>query len=133
MRRIALVSSVACILSCASLDKAMTGMNSKPDEEERMKIVQSLSLPEPEKAKFIKGSPWSGMSEDTLNAMMGGKPKKTQNKVASTGDQKIHLYGVREGSTSTGITSHYYRAIFTNGKMSEFQEIHGDVGSFDKL
>lgn len=129
-----LLAFVLFSVGCASLDKTMTGSASMPDTAARQDLVKKFpELTTDQKQKFIQGKVWIGMTQAQLDAHMGGEPSKTQRKVASSGEQEIHLYSARIGTWKTGIVTKYFRAIMTDGKLSEFQEINDDVGSFDKL
>ena len=124
----------AGLSSCASLDKAMTGTSSIPTPEQKVQIVKQFpELSAKQREQFISGSPWVGMSQTQLDAYMGAKPGKSQRKISSAGAQDILLYAVRAGDWKTGIQTKYFKATMLDGKVSEFQEIDGTVGSLDKL
>ncbi len=130
-----LVGAVMVATGCASLDKTLTGgQSAMPDAEQRKVLVKSFpDLTDSQKQQFVGGKPWIGMSQNHLEALWGGEPTKKQNKLTAAGNQEIQLYAVRVGNWKTGIVTKYYRATMTDGKLTEFQELDGDVGSFDKL
>lgn len=129
MKKLALLL-VFGLMGCAT----MMGANSMPDEGDRKELVKQYpDLTADQQAKFIKGEPWIGMNQPQLETLMGGSAKKSQRKIAAAGSQDIQLYAERVGNWKTGVVTKYFRAIMTEGKLSEFQELNGDVGSFDKL
>jgi hypothetical protein len=124
----------ALLPSCASLDKAITGQSAMPTESARAETVKKYpDLSTAQKEQFIKGEPWVGMTQEQLNSCLGSEPTKKQRKLSSAGAQEIQLFAVRAGDWKTGITTKYFKATMTDGKLSEFQEMDGNVGTFDKL
>jgi hypothetical protein len=122
------------VSACSTLDKGIAGSSgSMPDEDQRRELAQNMQASEDQKAQFIAGKPWLGMTEGQLQSLMGGEPSKRQTKLTEKGNQEVQLYSVRIGNWKTGVRSHYYRAILTGGLLTEFQEIDNRVGSFDKL
>jgi hypothetical protein len=109
--RITILALLMLTTGCASMDRAMTGQNTLPKDS----------------------APRIGMSEAEVNAQMGGEPSKRQRRTTSAGAQDILIYSARVGDWTTGIVSQYWRAIFTNGKLSEIQELDESVGSLDRL
>lgn len=122
------------VSGCASLDKTMTGAGTMPSKEDREKSATQFADLTPEQhQQFIDGQAWIGMTQAELQAMWGNEPKKSQRKLSSKGNEDIQLYHVRVGDWKTGVTSKYFKVTLLEGKVSELQELDGNVGSFDKL
>ncbi|AGH96623.1 hypothetical protein [Pseudobdellovibrio exovorus] len=126
------VITILTISSCANIDKAMTGSNTMPTQTERTTIVSQFpELSAEQKQQFINGEAWVGMSQEQLKAMWNNEPIKSQKKLTAAGNSEIQLYQLRVGDWKTGIKSKFYKMTFTNGKISELQEVDGDLESMD--
>lgn len=122
------------LAGCAGIDKVMTGKNTAPSADARKELVSSFpEFTQKQREQFIEGTPWIGMTQKQLNAMWGGEPKKRQSKLTSTGSEETQIYAVRVGDWKTGISDKYFKVKMADGKLTEFQELDENVGSFDKL
>lgn len=134
MKYLIVVFTALLMTACASMDKAVGLGATMPDQEARTGMANNMKdLNASQRAFFIAGKPWIGMSQDQLEALMGGKAEKTQAKLTEQGNQEIQLFSVRVGNWKTGIQSKFYRATLTEGKLSAFQELDRYVGSLDNL
>lgn len=130
-----LLITILLLSGCASIDKTMSGgTNSMPDEGQRKELVLKFpELTQTQKTQFLSGNAWIGMTQAQLNALWGGEPAKKQNKLTASGAEETQIYSVRVGNWKTGITTKYFKVKMMGGKMSEMQELDGNVGSLDNL
>lgn len=124
MKTLLTVTTILFLFGCANIDKAMTGANATPTNQQREMLVNKFpTLNAEQKQKFINGDPWIGMTEDQLKTMWNNEPVKAQKKLTAAGDSTIQLYQLRVGDWKTGIKSKFYKVTLTSSKVTELQEL----------
>src|SRR5688572_709003 len=106
MKKIAAVTlglALTILVGCESMDKTMSGgASSMPDEAKRKELVGKFpEFNAAEKEKFLRGTPWIGMSQAHYEALMGGPATKSQRKLSAAGEEDIQVYVVRVGDWKT--------------------------------
>lgn len=111
--------------SCASVTKVgMGGANAMPSESERRSALQAFpDLSAAQREDFVHGRAWIGMTNAQLQAMLGGEPIQTQNRVIASGAEQVQYYKLTVGDWTTGITKKVLKARVLNGKLSEIEEL----------
>lgn len=137
MKKLFFILATVFLVGCASwseVDRMASGGNTMPDEESRRALVASFpALTQSQKAKFIAGKPWIGMSQDVFEALMGGKATDSQHKLSEAGEEDLQYFHERVGDWKTGIRSKHFKAKIRDGKLVEFQELNGPLGNLEHL